>query len=139
MSLIQEIKNIKSKKAELRKFGLTLGVIFGLLGGLSLWRGKPYYFYVFALSMFFLFFGFVFPNFLRPVHKAWMALALILGSIMTKIILSILFYFVITPLGLFSKLSRKDFLDLKFNKSVSSYWIPRKKVPLEKTNYEKQF
>ena len=68
-----------------------------------------------------------------------MGFALILGSIMTRVILSVLFYLVITPIGLISKLSGKDFLDLKFDKSVSSYWIPRKKIIFEKANYEKQF
>ena len=137
--LLQEIKNIKSGKVELRKFGITLGIVFGLLGGLFLWREKPYYPYLFALSLFFLFFGLLFPTLLKPIHKVWMGLALILGSIMTRVILSVLFYLVITPLGLISKLSGKDFLDLKFDKSVSSYWISRKNITFEKANYEKQF
>ena len=137
--LLSEIKNIKSGKAELRKFGITLGIVFGLLGGLFLWRDKPYYFYLFLLSAFFLFFGLMFPIFLKPIHKMWMGLALVLGSVMTRVILSVLFYLVITPLGLISRLSGKDFLDLKFNKSASSYWIQRKKVIFEKANYEKQF
>ena len=137
--LLSEIKNIKSGKAELRKFGITLGIVFGLLGGLFLWRDKPCYFYLFLLSVFFLFFGLVLPAFLKPIHKIWMGLALVLGSIMTRVILSVLFYLVITPLGLISRLSGKDFLDLKFNKSASSYWIQRKKVIFEKANYEKQF
>ena len=137
--LLSEIKNIKSGKAELHKFGITLGIVFGLLGGLFLWREKSYYFYLFLLSIFFLFFGLALPTFLKPIHKIWMGLALVLGSIMTRVMLSILFYLIITPLGLISRLSGKDFLDLKFNKSASSYWIQRKKVIFEKANYEKQF
>ena len=137
--LLQEIKNIKSGKAELRKFGITLGIVFGLLGGLFLWREKPYYFSLFILSVFFLFFGLVLPWLLKPIHKIWMTVALVLGSIMTRVILSVLFYLVITPLGLISKLSGKDFLDLKFDRSASSYWIVRNKTTFEKANYEKQF
>ncbi len=139
MSLLDEIKSIKSGKIELRKFGITLGIVFGLLGGLFFWREKPYYSYLFILAAFFLFFGLVLPVLLKPIHKGWMTLALVLGSIMTRIILSILFYLVITPLGLISKLSGKDFLDLKFDKSASSYWVPRKKIAFEKSDYEKQF
>lgn len=137
--LLDEIKSIKSGKAELRKFGITMGVVFGLFGGLFLLRERPYYFYLFILSAFFLFFGVVLPVLLKPIYKIWMSLALVLGSIMTRIILSVLFYLIITPLGLISKLSRKDFLDLKFDQSAGSYWIQRKKIPLEKSNYEKQF
>ena len=139
MSLFEEIKNIKSGRVELRKFGITMGIVFGLLGGLFFWREKPHYFYLFILAAFFLFFGLVLPTLLKPVHKIWMGLALVLGSIMTRVILSVLFYLVITPLGLISKLSGKDFLDLKFDRSASSYWIQRKKVVFEQANYEKQF
>ena len=137
--LLDEIKNIRSGKSELRKFGITLGIVFGLLGGLFLWQEKPYYLFLFILSAFFFFFGLVLPAFLKPIHKIWMGLALVLGSIMTRVILSVLFYLVITPLGLISKLIGEDFLDLKFDRSASSYWIPRKKVTFEKANYEKQF
>ena len=137
--LLDEIRDIRSGKIELRKFGITLGIVFGLLGGLFFWRGKSYYFFLFILSGFFLFFGLILPLLLKPIHKVWMTLALILGSIMTRVILSILFYLIITPLGLISKLAGKDFLDLKFDKSAHSYWILRKKTAFEKANYEKQF
>ena len=137
--LLDEIKNIKSGKPELRKFGITLSIVFGLLSGLFLWREKPHSFFLFILSAFFLFFGLVLPTLLKPVHKIWMGLALVLGSIMTRVILSVLFYLVITPLGLISKLSGKDFLVLKFDRSAASYWIQREKVKFEKANYEKQF
>ena len=137
--LLEEIKNIKSGKIELRKFGITLGIVFGLFGGLFLWRGKPYYFFLFVLSGIFLFFGFLLPLVLKPIHKIWMMIALVFGSIMTKVILCVLFYLAITPLGLLLRLSGKDFLDLKFDKSANTYWIQKKQVPFEKANYEKQF
>ena len=79
------------------------------------------------------------PAFLKPIHKIWMGFALILGSIMTRVILSVLFYLVITPISLISRLSGKDFLDLKIDKSIVSYWIQREKIIFEKANYEKQF
>lgn len=137
--LLQEIKNIKSGISELRKFGITLGIVFGLLGALFLWRTKPFYYQMFAISGFFLFFGLAFPIILKPIHKVWMGIALILGFIMTGVILSVLFYLVITPIGLLSRLCGKDSLDLKLDKSAKSYWIQKKKIKLEKSNYERQF
>ena len=136
--LLDDINNIKSGKAELRKFGITLGVFFALISGLFFCRSKPNYIYLLDLAAFFLFFGLFFPVLLKPIQKIWMAFALILGSIMTRVILSILFYLVITPISLLSRLSGKNFLDLKFDKSVSSYWISRK-APFDKANYENQF
>ena len=137
--LVQEIRNIKSGISELRKFGITLCVVFGLLGALFLWRAKPFYYQMFAVSGFFLFFGLAFPIILKPIHKVWMGIALVLGFIMTGVILSVLFYLVITPIGLLSRLCGKDSLDLKLDKSVKSYWIQKKKIDFEKSNYERQF
>jgi hypothetical protein len=68
-----------------------------------------------------------------------MTLAILLGWLMTRIILIILFYLVVTPIGLLAKLSGKDFLNRKFNREAQSYWIPRKATTTDKGNYEKQF
>ena len=54
--VLEEIKSIKSEKKDLRKFGITMCVAIGLLGGLVLWRGGDYYSYFFMLSGLFLFF-----------------------------------------------------------------------------------
>jgi hypothetical protein len=68
-----------------------------------------------------------------------MTLAVLLGWLMTRIILTILFYLVVTPIGLLAKLSGKDFLNRKFNREAQSYWIPRKATTTDKRNYENQF
>jgi len=81
--VIDEIKKIKSDKAELRKFGITMCVALGLLGGLFLWRGKEYYPFLFIGSSIFLLLGLVMPILLWPIHKAWMTLALLMGWVMT--------------------------------------------------------
>ena len=137
--LLQEIKNIKSTKRELRNFGLTLGIAFGLLGILFIWKGNPSYFYLFALSGFLLVFGIVFPVVLKPFQKLWMTIALIIGYIMTRVILCLLFYLIITPISLTSRIFGTKFLDIKIEKSKSSYWIERKQDTLDKEKYEKQY
>jgi hypothetical protein len=72
-----------------------------------------------------------------------MTVAVVIGWFMTRLILSVLFYAVITPIGLVSKVSGKEFLDKKFNKhvnkKVSSYWLHRKETLFDKNRYEKQF
>ncbi len=137
--MIEDIKNIKSGKNELRKFGLTIGIVLGLLGGLFLWRGKDYYFYFLILSSAFLFSGLVAPILLKPIHKMWMTLAVILGWFMTRVILSILFYLVFTSIKLLATLFGKQFLDLKTDNSKESYWIHRKSKEFKKSEYERQF
>lgn len=137
--IIEEIKHIKSERSDLRKFGTTMGVVLSLLGGLLLWRDHNCYFYLFILSAIFLFFGLTLPVVLKPVHKIWMTLSLLLGWLMTRVILTVLFYLIITPIGLLLRLFGKDFLTLKFEKNKKSYWIPKQTVKCEKSDYERQF
>lgn len=137
--IIEDIKNIKSEKKDLRKFAITIGIVLGLLTGLFLWRGKDYYIYFLVLSAAFIFLGIVAPILLKPFQKIWMTLAILMGWLVTRILLITLFYIIVTPISLLTRLFAKDFLKLKFNKTTSSYWIKRKKIKFEKTNYEKQF
>lgn len=137
--LLEEIKNIKSEKKDLRNFGITFGVVFGTLAGVLWWKEKDTYTIFAVLSFAFFFFGLVIPSLLKPLQKAWMALAVFLGFFMTNVILSILFYFVFTGIGLGSRLLGKKFLDLKFDSSRKRYWIQRHPSTFNKNSYEKQF
>ena len=137
--IIEEIKKIKSEKKELRQFGVTIGIVLALLAGLLLWREKDYYLYLLIISIFFFFTGLALPVLLKPIHKMWMTLAILVGWFVTRLIMIILFYLVVTPIGLLTRLCGKDFLDTQFKKNVNSYWIPRKTITLDKTNYERQF
>ena len=136
--IVEEIKGIKSEKKEVRQFGITIGTVLGLLGGVLLWRGKDYYPYFLMLSIVFLFFGLALPALLKPIHKIWMTLAVLIGLFVTRVIMIILFYLLVTPIGLFARLCGKDFLDTKCDRNVNSYWIPRKTIKVDKTNYENQ-
>jgi hypothetical protein len=80
--------------------------------------------------------GIFIPKNLKDIYKVWMGFAFGLGWIVSRIILTILFVFILTPLGLFAKLFGKEFLDLNFNKEKSSYWIPKKE---EEADYEKMY
>ncbi len=137
--LLEELKNIKSGKSELRKFGLTIGIILGLLGGLFLWRGKPYYPYFFIPATALIVLGLAIPQSLKPIYKIWMSIATLMGWFMTRVILSILFYLVVTPISLTARLSGKQFLDVKTDDSQTSYWNYRETKEFEKESYEKQF
>ena len=137
--IIEEIKNIKSGKKELRQFGITIGVVLGCLGAWFLWQGKDGSYPLIITAVLFCAFGFILPLLLKPLHKLWMTLAVLLGWLMTRIILMILFYLVITPIGLMARLWGKDFLNEKLDAKAPSYWIVRKTTPFERKNYERQF
>ena len=136
---IEEVRNIKSSKKQLRNFEIMAGIILGLLGGLFYRQQNSCYPYLLVLSAVFLLSGLLLPNLLRPIYKVWMLLALLLGWFTTRVILIVLFYGVVTPIGLLTKLFKKDFLNLKSGHDVDSYWIYRQKTKFTKEDYEKQF
>ena len=137
--LFEEIKNIKITKKKLREFGLLLGVFLGLFASASLWRGKDFYFYLFIASFAFLLSGLFLPVILKPIYKIWMTIALVIGFVVTRIVLGLLFYCIITPIGFFLKLAGQDILELKINEQRESYWIAKEGKQFSRADYEKQF
>jgi hypothetical protein len=137
--IIEEIKNIKGDKKELRKFSLVIGIFLIVLGGLSCWRSTGHYPWLFIVAITILLVGFAMPMLLKPIHKVWMILAVLMGWVVTRIILAVLFYLIVTPIGLSIRLLGKDFLDLEFSDDTSSYWILRKEVKKDRSDYERQF
>ncbi len=137
--LLDEIKNIKSEKRDLRNFGLTMGIFFAVLGGLLWWKGKDTYTIFLVISSAFIFFGLILPSVLRPLQKAWMVFAVIMGWFMTRLILGVLFYIVFNAIGLIGKLFGKKFLDIGEKSIQESYWVQKEPIPFDKKNYERQF
>ena len=137
MSLLNEIKTIKSSPKDLRKFGVTLGIAFGLLGLIFFLKQRPAYPYFLGLALFFFIFAFAAPGALKPIQKVWMTAALLMGWVMTRVILCVLFYLVITPIGFFLRISGKDLLARKFPEEISSYWTDHSQK--DKATYENQY
>jgi hypothetical protein len=137
--ILEEIRNIKSEKSDLRKFGITIGIALGLLGGLLWWKGKDTYIIFEIIASIFILLGLALPVLLKPLQKAWMTLAVILGWFMTRVILSILFYLVFSAIGLGARLLGKGFLDLKMDDSKNSYWIKRPRKKFQRDDYERQY
>lgn len=109
---------------ELRTFGITLAVAFGLIALYLWWRGRPSWTVLATIAAAFLAPALVWPALLRPVEWAWMKGAHFLGAIMTRVLLTLTFYLMITPLGLLLRLFGKDSLMIRRSTSRQSYWIP---------------
>ena len=116
-------KTIKTTH-DLRRYGLVMTAPLLIIGVILVWRGKVGGPYVIGLAFLFLFAALVFPSVLRPVERAWMAMARVLSVVMTYLILTVTFFLVITPMGLILRIFGKDLLQKKFHSANSSYWIP---------------
>jgi len=124
---------------ELRTFAITLFIALSILGGLLFWRRGNVALIPIGLGVVLLITGLFQPRLLRIIHRGWMALALVLGFITSYLLLAILFYLVLTPIGLTLRLLRKDSLQEKLDPQAITYWKKREKKSFSKTNYEKMF
>ena len=137
--MLEEIKNIKSKKSDIRKFGITISIILMIIAGFLFWKEKESYQIFLTVGTILFVLGILVPAVLKPIYWIWMIFATILGWMMTRVILSLLFYIIITPIGLIPRFFGKQFLELKWDKSKESYWNYRTIKHLKMEDYEKQF
>ncbi|MEX2529292.1 MAG: SxtJ family membrane protein [Gemmatimonadota bacterium] len=122
-----------------RKFGLSVGLAFLILGGiLWLWRGHVIVPAVFAsLGGPLILAGLVIPGKLGPVYRAWMGFALILSKITTPIFMGITFFLVIGPVALIMRLSGRNPVVRK--ESDGSFWVSRPEGPKRRSDLRRQF
>jgi len=133
-----ELKSLEISKKILRKFGLLVGGIFFLLGFWIYYSSQSFVGIIFLFIGILLFaFGLLFPNVLSSAYKVWMGLAFALGWIMSRVLLIVLFYFVLTPVGFIAKIVGKKFLDIDYTVKKESYWIIRSSDM--KTDYSKMY
>lgn len=116
-----------------------MAICFFVLGLILCIRHKPAYKFFGMVSLAFLFLGQFAPVILKPIYHIWMALAFCLGWINTRIILIVIFYLLLSPIGLLAKLLRKDFLDLRIERQRVSYWKKREGKDMAKERYERIF
>ena len=125
--MIDEIKAIKSGSKELREFGLVMAVAFFLLGFLKNYFLIP--------AVIFLVLGLYLHKILMPIQKVWMTFAVCMGWVMTRVILSVLFFGVVTPISFIMRVSGNRPLKLNEVAVSQSFWVLRAYQP----SYDKQF
>src|SRR6185503_9720742 len=123
-----------------RSFGLVVGAVFAALGGWWMLRGKfqPVAPYVLALGAMLMLLGLSFPRALVIPNQLWMGLAEAISFVMTRVILAIVFFALVTPIGLFRRLIGGDPLNRRADKS-ESYWKPYLSRQADARHYEKMY
>ncbi len=118
--------NLNSTKEEIRKFGLVALLFFGALCAVAFWREKKVFAY-FLGALCFLGMCFVaLPGVFRPVYRAWLKGAHMIGTCITVLILSLAYYLVITPAAWIKRVIGGAPLPLKPDPEAPSYWVARK-------------
>lgn len=135
----EDIRELKTGRRELRRFGLLVGGVFIVLGTLAWRRDRAWFPWLLAPGILLVVAGILVPRSLKLIYLAWMTLAIALGLVVSTVLLTLFFFFVITPVGLVARLTGQDFLRLKLDRKISSYWTARKRADRSKTEYERQF
>ena len=107
-----------------RSFGILFAIVFILIALWPLIKGNEIRLWSLIISIIFLTLGLVNSKILTPLNKLWFKLGIFLGNFIAPIIMGIIFFFVVTPIGLIMRSIGKDLLNLKFSNN-KSYWIEK--------------
>lgn len=138
--MMESSTRVKTTEAELRRFSLVVGFAFGVIFGLLLpwlWSGRyPVWPWLVAGTL--VAAGLWRPVWLGPAYRIWMRLAMALNWLNTRILLALVFYGIMTPLGLTLRLLDKDPLTRRFGRDALSYRVTPTSRP-DHSHFEKPF
>lgn len=133
------MKEIKVDDRQARKTALIVSGVLVLLSAWNFYRGRMTVGIVLgSLGLALLLIGLLLPALARRFHLYWMKLAVALGYLNSRVLLSLLFYLVLTPYGLVLKLFGRDSLNRR-KKGRESYWIERENSRQTREQFERLF
>jgi len=115
------------KRSSEKSFGILFFIVFAIIGLYPLLSFNFVRVWALVIALIFLVLGLTKPSVLKPLNTGWIKLGEILGKIIAPVVMLLVFFIVITPIGLMLRLFGKDILGLKFSEKVKTYWITRDK------------
>ena len=109
-----------------RSFGILFSILFAIIAFWPIINGNPLRLWSIPISVIFLVLGLLNSKLLNPLNIVWVKFGELLGRIIAPIVMAIIYFIIVTPIGLFMRLIGKDLLNLKFSKA-NTYWIKREK------------
>ena len=107
-----------------RSFGIVFFVVFLLIAVFPLANSEDLRIWSLIISLIFLILGLLKSNILTPLNRIWFKFGIFLGKIVSPLVMGVIFFFVVTPIGLIMRVLGKDLLNLKYNLN-KSYWIEK--------------
>ena len=114
------------EKSSNRSFGIIFFIVFLLISVWPIMDGQALRVWSLVISLIFLILGILNSKILTPFNLAWIKLGEILGRFIAPVVMAVIYFLIVTPIGLFMRIIGKDLLNLKFSQN-SSYWIKREK------------
>lgn len=125
MNIHEALRPVDVRPSSDRSFGLVFTAVFAIAGLAPLWSGRPIRLWALAVSAAFLLAAWLKPSALAPLNRVWLQIGHAISRVTSPIVLGILFYGVFTPYGWMMRMFGRDRLHLRFDRTASSYWIPR--------------
>lgn len=130
----------KNVTKDMRVFGIAMAVVLSGIGALYLSKDWPRTGWtLIGIGALFLIAAIFAVQALKPLYGPWMMLAMVLGFVMTRVILTIFYFIVLAPFGLVRRLFRKDDLACRLDPTAATHWNERDREPPPKARYERQF
>ena len=107
-----------------RSFGIVFFIVFLLISIYPAINDKDIRVWSLIVSSIFLILGLINSNILTPLNKIWFKFGIFLGKIVSPLVMGVIFFLVVTSIGILMKILKKDLLNLKFNNN-KSYWIEK--------------
>lgn len=107
-----------------RSFGIVFFIVFLLIALYPLLKDNDLRIWSLIISFIFLILGLINSKILTPLNRLWFKFGLLLGKFISPLIMGIIFFIVVTPIGIIMRLLKKDLLNLKYNKK-ETYWIDK--------------
>tara|TARA_A100000164_G_scaffold232804_1_gene206617 strand:+ start:248 stop:631 length:384 start_codon:yes stop_codon:yes gene_type:complete len=114
----------ETKISSNRSFGIVFFIVFFLIATYPIINDGHVRIWSLIISVIFLILGLLNSKILFPLNKIWYKFGILLGKIISPLVMILIFFIVVTPIGLLMRLLNKDLLNLKFNKN-KSYWIEK--------------
>ena len=115
----------KLKEGSERVFGIVFAIVFLVISCFPLISEEPLRVWALLISIFFSVAVFAFPTVLKPLNIMWFRFGMLLHKIVNPLVMGLLFFLTVVPIGLIMRLIGKDPLNLRFDPDLSSYWIER--------------
>jgi len=115
--------SINIKRKNNITFGILFFIFFLIVGLYPLISNEPIRIWSIIVSLVFLTVTIIKPNLFTFLNKLWIKFGILLGKIISPIVMGLIFFFAVTPIGIFVKILKKDVMSLK--RGASSYWITR--------------
>ena len=107
-----------------KSFGIVFFLVFFLIAFYPMINGGEPRLWSLGISAIFLILGLLNSKILNPLNKIWFKFGILLGKIISPLVMIIIFFIVVTPIGLLMRILKKDLLNLKFQ-NTDSYWIEK--------------